>query len=162
MYCSNCYKTDVVSQCSTETLLEDLFVIDPSAAKGGYIHTNKELVEFIDQFLKDSGLEMTVNQFYAWRKKCQQFARKQSFPSKKKWNKAECDKRARTIYVSDFRKQQYERVIKLATEDWMLSTDGVVKSLRYTKKQNCFVAKLQYKKGPKLIETNIGDRRLGN
>ena len=52
-----------MSQCSMETLLEELFVIDPSAAKGCYIHTNKELVEFIDQFLKDSGLEMTVNQF---------------------------------------------------------------------------------------------------
>jgi hypothetical protein len=71
MYCSNCYKTDVVSQCSSmETLFEELFVIDPSAGKGVNIHTNKELVEFIDQFLKGCGLEMTVNEFlYVWRKK---------------------------------------------------------------------------------------------
>jgi hypothetical protein len=62
------------------------------------------------------------------RSKCQQFARKQSFP-KKKWNKAEREKQAKTIYMSDFMKQKYERVIKLATEDWILSTDGVVKLL---------------------------------
>ena len=154
MYCSNCYRTDVVSQCSTETLFKDLFVIDPSAANGGSIHTNKELLQFTDRFLKDSGLEMTLNQFYVWRKKCQQFARKQSWP-KKKCNKAEREKRAHTMYVSDHRKRQYEKVIKLASEEWMLSTDGVVKSLRYTKEHNGFVAKCHYKKGHKVIEQSM-------
>jgi hypothetical protein len=43
---ASCYKMTVVSQCSTETMFKDLFAIDPSVANGGYIHTNKELIEF--------------------------------------------------------------------------------------------------------------------
>jgi hypothetical protein len=57
--------------------------------------------------------------------------------------------------MSDWKKQKYERVIKLATEEWVLSTDGAVKSLRYTKKENHFLAKLHYKKGHELIEQQI-------
>ena len=154
MYCTNCYKTSVVSQCSTDTLFEDVFVIDPSVASAGAIHTSKELVKFTDRFLKDSGLEMTVNQFYKWRKHSQQSARKQFLP-KRKLNKEEREKRNHTIYMLDWKKRKYETVMKLAKEEWILSTDGVVKSVRYTKKANHFVAKLHYNKGHKLIEEQI-------
>ena len=45
--------------------------------------------------------------------------------------------------------------MKLAKEEWILSTDGVVRSVQYTRKANHFVAKLHYKNGPKLIEEQI-------
>ena len=45
--------------------------------------------------------------------------------------------------------------MKLAKEEWILSTDGVVKSVQYARKANHFVAKLHYKNGPKLIEEQI-------
>ena len=111
-----------------DTLFEDLFVIDPPVANAGRIHTSKELLQFTNRFLKESGLEMTVNQFYKWRNKCQQFARKQFLP-KQKCNKADREKQAHTIYMSDWKKQKYETVIQLAKEEWVLCTDGVVKSL---------------------------------
>ena len=50
MYCTNCYKTSVVSQCSTDILFEDVFVIDPSVASAGAIHTSMDLVKITDRF----------------------------------------------------------------------------------------------------------------
>ena len=46
-----------------------------------------------------------------------------------------------------FEKDKYNKIIKLAKEEWLLSTDGVVKALHYNKEDNQFVAKVQYKQG---------------
>jgi hypothetical protein len=154
MYCTNCYKTSVVSQCSAETLFEDLFVIDPSVANGVATHTIKDLINFTNRFFKESGLEMTVRQFYEWRNKCQQSARKQSL-RKQKCNKAEREKRAQMMSLFNFTKQKYEKVMKLAKEEWVLCTDGVVNALRYSRTANHFVARFRYKNGGQCIEQQL-------
>jgi hypothetical protein len=39
-----------------------------------------------------------------------------------------------------------KRVIEMAKREWLLSTDGVVKALRYDMKEKGFVAKIEYQK----------------
>ena len=50
-------------------------------------------------------------------------------------------------FRNKFTKDKYNKVIKLAKEEWLLSNDGVVTALRYNKEDNQFVAKVQYKDG---------------
>ena len=68
-YCLKCYKENVVSQCETETLFEDLLGSKGRAkAQTGPKHTNSDLVKFVDNFLKVHGLGMTMKEYYEWRK----------------------------------------------------------------------------------------------
>jgi hypothetical protein len=53
------------------------------------------------------------------------------------------------------KKTKYEMVIKLAKQEWMLSTDGVVKALRYRAKDKQFVAQVHYKQGTRLLEEKL-------
>jgi hypothetical protein len=46
-------------------------------------------------------------------------------------------------------------VIKLAKQEWMLSTDGVVKALRDRAKDKQFVAQVHHKKGMRLLEERL-------
>ena len=40
----------------------------------------------------------------------------------------------------------YNRVMEMAKQEWLLSTDGVVTALRYDIKEKGFVAKIEYQK----------------
>ena len=65
-------------------------------------------------------------------------------------------KRKTNIFAdSQFKKAKYAKVIALAKEDWLLSTDGVVKALRYKKEDKQFVAKVHYKKGKRVMDEQI-------
>ena len=78
---------------------------------------------------------------------------------KKQWNEGE--KRDRQKKFSDFLKknQKYETVIKMAKDEWMLATDGVVNGLRYNALEKRFVAKVSYTKDKKVkrIEMAVTD-----
>ena len=54
-----------------------------------------------------------------------------------------------------FKRNTYKKIIELGKQEWLLSTDGVVKALRYDKNNKQFVAKVHYKKGSKPIEEKI-------
>jgi hypothetical protein len=59
-----------VSQCTTETLFQDLLKSDQTRSAASLVgakRTAKELEEYMDNFLKVHGLMMTVNEFYDWR-----------------------------------------------------------------------------------------------
>jgi hypothetical protein len=54
-YCCSCYKLYIVSQCSTEKLLQDLLSQQDnseSAAGRGKTHHATDLAKFVDKFLK--------------------------------------------------------------------------------------------------------------
>jgi hypothetical protein len=53
------------------------------------------------------------------------------------------------------KKTKYDMVIKLAKQEWMLSTDGVVKALWSRAKDKQFVAHVHYKKGTRLLEETL-------
>jgi hypothetical protein len=115
-----------------------------SKAQTGPTHTESDLVKHVDNYLKAVGLPMSTKQFY----KC--IERERMRASKE-------DKKQRAIICADsqFNKEKYKKIIELAKEDWLLSTDGVVKALRYNKKDKQFVAKVHYKKGSEVTEEKI-------
>ena len=49
---------------------------------------------------------------------------------------------------SQYKRDVYKKIIELGKQEWLLSTDGVVKALRYDKNDKQFVAKVHYKKDP--------------
>jgi hypothetical protein len=53
------------------------------------------------------------------------------------------------------KKQKYEKVIQLAKEEWLLSTDGVVKELRYDAKHDIFVARVHYRRGTNIVQEKM-------
>jgi hypothetical protein len=81
---------------------------------------------FVDNYFKVHSLRMTLKDYYAG----EQYARKNPV-HKKKWNTAEQKERANMIAKLLFKDEKYKKVIKLAREEWLLSTDGVVKALHY-------------------------------
>jgi hypothetical protein len=99
----------------------------------------------VDNFLKAVGMPMTTKQYYKWLERERVRLTKQ------------VDKKKKAIMWSDYEcnKDKYNKIILLAKEDWLLSTDGVVEALRYRENKKHFVAKVHYKKGSKVIEQNI-------
>jgi hypothetical protein len=69
-----------VSQCSAETLFKDLLVRDEKRGSGsqkGPKHTATQLEKFIDNFLKEHSMKMTVREFHEWKASAKQYLRKQ-------------------------------------------------------------------------------------
>jgi hypothetical protein len=62
-----------VSQCSTETLFKDLFHNDdwPTSTESMPTHRSKELRLYIDNFLKDSILDMNLQEYEKWKTKAE-------------------------------------------------------------------------------------------
>jgi hypothetical protein len=150
MYCINCYKQNVVCKCSAETLFEDLLVVSEkqrgSAAQKGPKHTATQLEKFIDNFLEINGLDMTVRQFRKWKERTKWKAPRQhstAFDERKKYS------------LNLSKKAKYEKIMKLAKEEWVLSTDGVVKELRYSASGQQFVAKVHYRRGTTVVEETM-------
>jgi hypothetical protein len=135
----------VVLQCSTNSLFADLLQKDKLATQAP-THTATELVKFVDNFLKEHGLNMSTKEYAKWRRQFQQ-QRRQKPSNKKQWNKEEREERAKKYSEFLMQDERYAKVIQLAKEEWLLSTDGVVKALRYNAKEKEFVASVHYKKG---------------
>ena len=159
VYCTTCYKQNVVSQCSAETLFEDVLVVPEekrgSAAQKGPKHTATQLEAFIDKFLNMHGLKMTVREFHKWKKGAKIYARNKQQMYKNKWKPAERLANAKFLQSYASKVEKYEMVIKLAKEEWLLSMDGVVNALRYRARDNHFVAKVQYKRGTTVVQETI-------
>jgi hypothetical protein len=102
VYCLNCYKHNVVSQCKTETLFEDLLKSEERAKKAqtGPKHKESDLIKSVDNFLKVHGLSMTVKDYYKWYKDCQQLLFKKQPVNKRGENKEESGKKA--IMIAQF------------------------------------------------------------
>jgi hypothetical protein len=114
------------------------------------MHTATELAKFVDKFLKEHGLGMTQREFYNWEKKSYDYVNK--MPSSFWEDKSQ---KARCYNQYQEKKQKYERVMKLAKEEWLLSTDGVVKALRYRAKDKQFVARVHYKEWSNVVEEHL-------
>ena len=54
-----------------------------------------------------------------------------------------------------FKSEKYKKAIEYAKEDWLLSTNGVVKALHYKLQSKQFVAKVEYKKENKTMKEKI-------
>jgi hypothetical protein len=145
VYCSQCFKKCVVSQCSTETLFKDLFDDHDWATSTGNppTHRSKELRTYVSNHLGNIGFAMTLADFEKWKTKLEndeRDARKNSHRLTKK-QKAN---REQVLRYYQFQKERYEREIINATNEWVLSMDGVVKGLRYRKEDKKFVAQYHY------------------
>jgi hypothetical protein len=81
---------------------------------------------------------MTQKGFNDWLKKGREFLR--NHPVEK------YDERQKRLFLYGVyaKERKHEMVIKLAKEEWILSTDGVVKALRYRAKDEQFVARVHY------------------
>jgi hypothetical protein len=132
-YCKECYKEHVVKKCDTSILFQDLFQNpDTASAQASHVHTEEDLLQHMDNFLNCVGLQMTTNQFYEWKNQVEQSLRR------------DMDKKKRKRVMKDFqfKTKKYEKVIELAKDDWLVSTDGVVNALHCNPKQKQFVAKV--------------------
>jgi hypothetical protein len=130
-----------VSQSNAGTLFEELFQSQGTEkAQTDRTYRETDLVKHVDNFLKAAGMPMTTKQYYAWKNK----ERAQAKGEPKKWS-----------IVSDSKRKTYEKVMDLGKKEWLLSTDGVVKDLRYDKDHKHFVAKVHYKKGSETIQEKI-------
>ena len=152
-YCFTCFKQYVVSQCSTETLFADvLSQLDNknSSAGRGLQHNAKDLVKFVDKFLQEQNMSMTLKGFCDWRDQSREFLNNHPCTSLR-------DKKIKAELSLKFmhKREKYDMLIKLAKQEWMLSTDGVVKALRYRAKDKQFVAQVHYKKGTRLLEEKL-------
>jgi hypothetical protein len=104
----------------------------------------------VDNFFKNNtDFEMTMQQFYKWMQEMKQ--EEKTKPAHKEEKKQWVKKMSNYYYT----KKKYETVIELAKQEWLLSTDGIVKALRYRAKDKQFVAKVHYKKGTKAIEDHM-------
>jgi hypothetical protein len=129
-----------VSQCETGTLFEDLLQSKERAkAQSGPTHTESDLIKHVDNYLKALKMPLSTKQFYKWIERGRVVLR----------TKGDKKKKAMICANSQFNKNKYKKIIELAKEDWLLSTDGVVKALRYDKQVKQFVAKVHYKKDPR-------------
>ena len=135
-YCKDCYKEHVVSQSNAGTLFEELFQSQGTEkAQTGRTYRETDLVKHVDNFLKAAGMPMTTKQYYDWKNR-------------------EGDQNTR-YSASDYRRKTYEKIMDLGKKEWLLSTDGVVKDLRYDKDHKHFVAKVHYEKGSETIQEKI-------
>jgi hypothetical protein len=148
----------VVKQCSAVTLFENVFQSDATAKKSNELkNTNLDLVNFVDKCLKRNGLPKSSKEFSDWKKECMQPTRRKPQQGKrrklvdKKMGMRDLENR-KLFYA---RKDAYETVMKIAKEEWLLSTDGVVKALRYDAKQKQFVAKVSYQQEKKVKEAHM-------
>ena len=79
---------------------------------------------------------MTTKEFDKWTKTVDNYARSQN----KKTDKLK-------VYAnSAMKSEKYKKAIEYAKEDWLLSTNGVVKALHYKLQSKEFVARVEYKK----------------
>jgi ribosomal protein L2 len=63
--------------------------------------------------------------------------------------------RRRKVMEDFYGKQyHYKRVMELAKQEWLLSSDGVVKALQYDVKEKGFVAKIEYQKKKSTISVH--------
>jgi hypothetical protein len=60
-----------VSQCSTETLFQDLFATEQLAGgpPTGPTHTNNDLIKYTNQFFKNVDVNMTMKQYPLWKRR---------------------------------------------------------------------------------------------
>jgi hypothetical protein len=94
VYCLKCYNEYVVSNCSTETLFQDLFQVEDqveeeveeSAPEAK--HTESQLVMFVDNYLMSKGYKMTFGEYHEWRRAGFQFIKSKPV-LKKKWDEGE-------------------------------------------------------------------------
>ena len=69
---------------------------------------------------------------------------------------AEKERRKKKMTELHFADEKYKQMFKLAKEEWLLSTDGVVHGLRYDAKDKVFVAKVRYMNNDKkAVQENI-------
>jgi hypothetical protein len=70
VYCLKCYNEFVVSNCSTQTLFQDLFQVEDEAKESvsGAKHTESQLQMFVDNHLMSKGYKITFDQYHQWRK----------------------------------------------------------------------------------------------
>jgi hypothetical protein len=113
---------------------------------------------YVDNYLMSKGYKMTFEKYHKWRKKG--FQSILSKPKmKKQWTEGE--KRDHLEMFENFLKKnhKYETVIRMAKDEWILSTDGLVCGLRYKGLEKRFVAQVKYTKEKKLttIEMFVTD-----
>jgi hypothetical protein len=145
-YCKECYKEHVVKQCSTATLFEDILRSEERAhAEAVHAHTEKDLLQHVDNYLKAVGLKMTTKEFDKWTKTVDNYARSQN----KKTD------RLKVYADTHFMSEKYKKAMEYAKEDWLLSTNGVVKALHYKLQSKEFVARVEYKKENKTMKGKI-------
>jgi hypothetical protein len=97
-----------------------------SRAQSSCTHTESDLIKHVGNYLKAVGLPMTMKQYHNW---CDR---------ERVWATKVADKKQKAIISSriQFTKDKYNKIIKLAKEEWLLSNDGVVKALCYKKEDN--------------------------
>jgi hypothetical protein len=88
---------------------------------------------------------MTFSQYQVWQKKTVEEMQKE--PAAEKNLEKDEKIRRRRVEENYYRKLcQYKSAFEMAKKEWKLSTDGVVRALRYDMKEKGFAAKIEYQK----------------
>jgi hypothetical protein len=121
-----------VSNCSTETLFQDIFEVNPKGKESAWVgkHTESQLRIFVDNYLMSKGYKMTFDKYHQWRKQGFQFIQRKP-KMKKQWTEAEKRQGLEKFEYFLKKNQKNETVIRMAKDEWILSTDGMVCGLRY-------------------------------
>ena len=102
-------------------------------AQTGPTYRERDLVKHVDNFLKAAGMPMTTKQYYDW-------IYRESAQAKR-------DQKKR-YSVSQFKRNTYKKIIELGKQEWLLSTNGVVKALHYDKNNKQLWQRCTTKKDP--------------
>jgi hypothetical protein len=140
VYCLKCYNEFVVSNCSTQKLFRDIFQVDPKGKGSACVgqHTESQLRMFVDNYLISKGYKMTFDRYHQWRKEGFQIIHSKP-KMKKQWTLGERRDRLEKLKVFLRKNHKYETVIRMAKDEWILSTDGLVCGLRYKGLEKSFL-----------------------
>ena len=92
--------------------------------------------KFVNNFLRECEMQMSVDKYYEWLETNGKYSKridgelKRKLKRKEEWNKYVLE---REQYVKT--KRAYRKVINYGIKEYVMSTDGVVKALRYVEKE---------------------------
>ena len=141
MYCTKCYQNEVVqakdASVTFAELLKSTAAVRPERRAISIVTDCKK---FVDNFIHQCKMTRTIDQYYAWEKENKlRYNKSQKRKSQMEWGVFFGEK---TQYLAE--KKAYDTVIDLAIKEYAISTDGVVKALRYNAREDKFMAKVSY------------------
>ena len=169
LYCIYCYKKKTMERVDTGILFDDIFQQNRKARAGEPTQVRQDLRQFIDNYLLTSDFSMSSEEFYKWKLEHGKTI-DNSEEKEKGFSKGSSTRKQRKQLVINLEERKnerkenagyhkirnsYETAIKLATEEWMLSNDGVVTGLRYNRINQQFMARVHYERNGVEAEDRI-------
>jgi hypothetical protein len=151
-FCICCYKKTVITEYDPGCLFTNIFEERTKVPKGKPTPVLQDLEDYLNDYLKSAGFAMSCSEFKMW-KENEKSATDRNPEHKRRALVEEHERKHSSEYLRTC--HSYEKAIKLGTEDWKLSNDGIVTALRYNPQKHQFIARLKYPKNGTDMEEDM-------